>query len=90
MLARFVLAAMASLIVLSVALTTAAPILAQSGAGTGLQAAPTAAPTAAPRKRLEAPPLRPRAAALLIGSNLLLAVGVVALAFYLRRRQRTP
>ena len=86
MLARFVLAAMASLIVLSVALTTAAPILAQSGAGTGLQAAPTAAP----RKRLEAPPLRPRAAALLIGSNLLLAVGVVALAFYLRRRQRTP
>lgn len=56
------------------------------------QPAPTAAPSATQqsgrRERIEAPPLRPQAAALLIGANLLLAVAVVMLAWVLRRRQQ--
>ena len=55
------------------------------------QAAPTPAPatTAANsgrRDRIEAPQLRPQAAALLIGANLLVALAVVVLAWFLRRR----
>jgi len=40
------------------------------------------------RKRLEAPPLQPQAAALLIGINLLVAAGIVGFAFALRRRRQ--
>ena len=55
------------------------------------QAAPTPAPTATAansvrRDRIEAPQLRPQAAALLIGANLLVALAVVVLAWFLRRR----
>lgn len=45
-------------------------------------------PTAAPRRGLEAPPLPPTTGAVLVLINLLLALGVVLFAFYLRRRQR--
>ncbi|KAB8142017.1 hypothetical protein F8S13_15820 [Chloroflexia bacterium SDU3-3] len=40
------------------------------------------------RKRLEAPPLQPQAAGLLIGINLLVAAGIVGFAFALRRRRQ--
>lgn len=50
--------------------------------------APTAAQQTGQRKRLEAPPLRPGAAGLLIVVNLALALGVVMLALALRRRQQ--
>lgn len=51
-------------------------------------AQPAATAQAGQRKRVEAPPLRPQAAALLIGINLAIAAGIVVLAWFLRRRQQ--
>lgn len=86
------------LLALSILVLAPQPFLvaqASSNQATGVvqgQADPTAQPAptaqAGQRKRLEAPPLRPQAAALLIGVNLAIAAGIVLLAWFLRRRQQ--
>lgn len=50
--------------------------------------APSATQSSGRRERIEAPPLRPQAAALLIGANLVLGVGIVVFAFLWRRRNQ--
>ncbi|MBC8164030.1 MAG: hypothetical protein H7Z42_22700 [Roseiflexaceae bacterium] len=50
--------------------------------------APQATAQSGQRRRLEAPPLAPQVAGLLIGINLLIAAGIVLLAFVMRRRKQ--